>query len=112
MARELINTSVGEYIDEEASPNDWDVRGLLDWAQRSFNVNMTQNQLRKMEISEITDWLCEAAEEHYSKVDLAGLAAYLSEDYPQAMLADWCRGKIGIEVRSEELLEKIRKRNY
>ncbi len=105
-ARELIGTSVGEYIDEEAEPRDWDVRGLADWAQRSFKVGITQNQLRKMDLSEITDWLSEAAEEYYKKADFSGLSAYLAEDYPLTMLAEWCRAKIGIEIRSDELANK------
>ncbi len=105
-ARELIQTSVGEYIDIDAPPAEWDAPGLADWAQRSFKTTMTQNQIRKMEPEEITEWLVEAAEQHYAGVDLSGIAPYLDDEYPRAMLADWCRNKFDVDVRTEHLLDK------
>jgi len=73
-AREQIQTSLGEYIMEDAPSAEWDVRGLSDWAKRSFNVNVTQNHLRKMDPEEISEWLIEAAKEHYESADLDGIA--------------------------------------
>ncbi|MCB9850152.1 MAG: SEC-C domain-containing protein [Phycisphaerales bacterium] len=105
-AREIINTSIGEYIDVEAPPSEWDVRGLTDWAQRSFNATITQNQVRKMEPDEITEWLLEAAEKHYAVVDLSGIEGYLDEAYPLRMLAEWCRAKFAIDIRAEQLQEQ------
>jgi len=105
-SRELINTSVGEYIDVEAPPAEWDARGLADWAQRSFKAAISQNQIRKMTPDEITEWLTEAAEKHFAQVDLGGIAAYLHEDYPLLMMAEWCRGKFGLEIRADELCDK------
>jgi preprotein translocase subunit SecA len=105
-SREVINTSVGEYIDIDAPPKEWDVRGLVDWASRSFNTTMTQNQVRKMDPGEITEWLLEAAEQHYAAVDLSGLAAYLDEDYPLLMLAEWCRAKFGLDIRADGLRDR------
>jgi preprotein translocase subunit SecA len=102
-SRELIHTSIGEYIDVEAPASDWDVRGLVDWAQRSFSATITQNQVRKMEPDDITEWLVEAAEKHYTEADLSGIAPYLDDEYPLLMLAEWCRGKFGLDIRAEEL---------
>jgi preprotein translocase subunit SecA len=105
-AREMIQTSTGEYIDSEAPPEEWDVRGLAEWAQRSFKATMTQNQLRKMSPEEITDWLVDAAEKHFASVDLSGVAMFLDPDYPRTMLAEWCRNKFGIELRTADLADK------
>jgi len=105
-SRELIHTTVGEYIDVEAPAAEWDTRGLVDWAQRSFQAAITQNQLRKMEPDEITEWLVENAAKHYAAVDLDGIGPFLAEDYPLLMLTDWCRGKFAINVPSESLREK------
>jgi preprotein translocase subunit SecA len=104
--REQIHTSVGEYIDVEAPPEEWDVRGLCEWAQRNFKANISQNQVRKMAPEEITDWLVEASQEHFSKVDLAGVAAFLDEGYPRVMLGEWCRSKFGIDIRSHDMTDK------
>jgi preprotein translocase subunit SecA len=105
-SREQIHTSLGEYIIEDAPPAEWDVRGLAEWAQRTFSVNITQNQLRKMDPDDISEWLTESAQKHFESVDLDGIAPYLEDSYPRAMLAEWCRSTLGIELASDELKEK------
>src|SRR5262249_14945565 len=35
-ARDAVRTSLGEYIDTEEEPSQWDIGGLLRWAQRMF----------------------------------------------------------------------------
>ncbi|HNO80417.1 MAG TPA: SEC-C metal-binding domain-containing protein [Phycisphaerae bacterium] len=105
-SREQITTSLGEYIIEDAPPEEWDVRGLSEWAQRTFNVNVTQNQLRKMDPAEISDWLTDSAQKHFESVELDGIAPYLEDSYPRAMLAEWSRSTFGIELASDELKDK------
>ncbi len=105
-SREQIQTSLGEYIIEDAPPSEWDVRGLAEWAQRTFNVNVTQNQLRKMEADDIAEWLTESAQKHFESVDLEGIAPYLEDSYPRRMLAEWSRSTFGIELDSDELKDK------
>ncbi len=104
-ARDQIRTSLGEYIDLEEPPKQWDVGGLLQWAQRMFKVSMTQNQLRKMEVSEIEDVLCEAADTLYDSANLDGIAVYLDRHYPHRALGEWARGKFNIKVDIDELIE-------
>ena len=58
---EAIRTSLGEYVDPEEPSKNWDVGGLLQWAQRQYKVSLTQNQMRRMEPSDIEDALLEAA---------------------------------------------------
>ena len=82
------------------------MRGLSEWAQRTFNVNVTQNQLRKMDPAEISDWLTDSAQKHFESVELDGIAPYLEDSYPRAMLAEWSRSTFGIELASDELKDK------
>ncbi len=105
-AHEQIRTSLGEYIDPEEPPAKWDVGGLLQWAQRAFKVSMTQNQLRKMDPSEIEDVLLEAADRHFEGLDLSGVSVYLHAHHRYASLADWARNKFNIKVELPELIEK------
>ena len=107
-ALEQIRTSLGEYIDPDEPPAKWDVGGLLHWAQRAFKLSMTQNQLRKMEPEEIEEALITAAERLYDEVDLDGIALYLDPNYPHRALADWARGKFGIDVNADEFIEHPR----
>jgi len=103
--RDLVRTSLGEYIDEEEEPSAWDVGGLLKWAQRMFPVSLTQNQMRKMSPPEIEDHLYEAADAHYDKIDLSQLEVFLDPQYGRGALADWVRGKFGIDLKTEEVAE-------
>ncbi|UCE60435.1 MAG: SEC-C domain-containing protein [Phycisphaerales bacterium] len=107
-AFDMIRTSIGEYIDVEEPPNKWDVGGLLGWAQRLYKVPLTQNQLRKMDPSDIEDALVDAATAHYDRVDFNGMALYLDPHYPQRALAEWARLKFGIKVDDDELIDTPR----
>jgi preprotein translocase subunit SecA len=104
-ARELITTALGEYIDEEAPASEWDVGGLLMWAQRNYEFKATQNQLRKMKPDEIEEMLIEAAWQHYDHVPLDGVAVYLDPGYPRSALAEWARNKFAIDIKSEDIQE-------
>ncbi len=104
-AMDAIRTSLGEYIDAEEPPENWDVSGLLQWAQRNYKVSMTQNQLRKMDPNEIQDALFEAAERLYDAMDLDGIAHFLDPKYPYRALADWARGKFNIAMTEAELID-------
>ncbi len=101
--RDMIRTSLGEYIDEEEPPASWDVGGLLKWAQRMFPVSATQNQMRKMSPREIEDLLLEAADEHYDHMDLSPIEAYLDPMYGRGALADWVRNKFLVDLKTEEI---------
>ncbi len=104
-ARDAIQTSLGEYIDTDASPSDWDVGGLIRWAEHSFGASITQNQLRRMDPGQIEDWLYEAAEAHYGKVDLTGIEAYLVAGIGRTDLVEWARAKFGIDVKTADTVD-------
>ncbi len=104
-ATDEIRTSLGEYIDPDESPNTWDVGGLLHWAQRSYKVSLSQNQMRKMEPRDIEDALCEAARQHFNDLDLSGLSIFVDPRYPYRALADWSHSKFDIKLDENELAE-------
>ena len=105
-ARETIRTSLIEYIDPDGEPSDWDLGGLLQWAQRSYKFAYTQNQLRRMDPTEIEEALCEGADEHYDQVDLGGMEAYLDQSLGRRQLCEWARSKFEIAVDQDELDDK------
>ena len=107
-SHDMIRTSLGEYIDPEEPPANWDVSGLLQWAKRVFKLSMTQNQLRKMDPHEIEEALFEAAEMHYNQVKIDGIAMYLDPGFPLRSLAEWARTKFNIALDEDEIVEKPR----
>ncbi len=104
-AMDEIRTSLGEYVDPDEPPNNWDVGGLLHWAQRSYKVSLSQNQLRKMEPRDIEDALCEAAQRHFEELDLSGMAIFLDTHYPYHALTEWARSKFDVKLDEDELID-------
>ncbi|MGB0717361.1 MAG: hypothetical protein ACPGXK_15900, partial [Phycisphaerae bacterium] len=105
-AHDAIRTSLGEYIDREEDPKQWDLGGLLQWARRLYNISLTQNQLRKMSAEEIENALMQIANEHYAKVDLSGITMFLEKDFAQRSIVEWARQKFGMEVDVDEVVGK------
>ncbi len=104
-ARENIRTTMGEYIDPEEERRHWDLGGLLSWAQRSFRVQLTQNQLRKMSPEEIEEALLEAADAHFAQVDLSPIRIYMDAEHGRSALVSWARNKFGIEIGADDLAD-------
>jgi len=102
-ARDNIRTTLGEYIDPDEEPRHWDLGGLLAWAQRSFRVQLTQNQLRKMTPDQIEEALVEAADTYFAQVDLSPIRIYMDPGYGRSALASWARNKFGIELAPDEI---------
>ena len=103
--KQIVDVTLGEYMSHDLSPDEWDLRGLQKWAMSRFNVDLKQNQLRQMNIDEVSALLVEAAHEQLGRKDLAGLAKFLEQHYSQAQLAEWARNKFGIELSPEDLAE-------
>jgi len=102
-ATSVIGMTLGEYMDEDIEPAQWDLRGLSSWAMSRFSVNLSQNQLRKMSPQEVERALGEAAARKIDQVDFAPVGRYLAEGFAESALAQWARGKFGIEVDAAEL---------
>jgi len=98
----VINITLGEYMDEEAPPEEWDLKGLASWAMSRFNVNVSQAQLRKMQPDEVEAMLSEAAGERIDALDLAAMREYLEPGYALASLATWATAHFGVTVKSED----------
>jgi len=98
-----IAMTLGEYMDESSGPEEWDLRGLSGWAMSRFNVNFSQNQLRKMTPQEVSAQLYEAAAEKIDQITFVGLGRYLEESFPAAALGAWVRNKFDIEIPPERL---------
>ncbi len=102
-AREAIRTSLGEYIDPEEPASEWDLGGLLGWAQRAYKVSISQNQLRKMSPEEIEEALDQAAVKYFDEVNLDGVELFMDAAYPRRALCEWLKGKYGLEVGEDEI---------
>ncbi|MCC7291049.1 MAG: SEC-C domain-containing protein [Phycisphaerales bacterium] len=107
-AQDQIRTSIGEYIDPDEPPQEWDVGGLARWAERSFKLALTQNHLRKMSPQEIESALMEAAEKTYESISLEGLSRFADEGFALDQLTDWAKNKFNVALQRAELSSRTR----
>ena len=98
-----IGVTLGEYVDPEADPKEWDLRGLSEWAASRFGVDVSINHLRRLSPEEMSEFLIQAAQERVDQVDLSPLGAFLEPDFAPRSLAEWARSRFGVELTPQEL---------
>ena len=107
-AKTDIETNLGvtlqEYMGEDPEdPADWDTKGLASWAMSNYQVQVSQNQLRKMDSHSVEEMLKEAVLEQIGKRRRAAFEIP-GAGFCDAGLCDWVRDKFGVDVKPNELL--------
>ncbi|MBI5723651.1 MAG: preprotein translocase subunit SecA [Planctomycetes bacterium] len=105
-ASSVIAMTLGEYMDEDADPADWDLKGLVSWAMSRFGVNLSQSQLRKMQIDEVERLLGEAASQKIDQIDMSEAGKYLDKGFAEAALAEWAGQKFALEFKAQEMFDE------
>ncbi len=100
--RSNVQRVFGEYIEPSAPPDEWDVRGFVQWASQ-YGLSLTQRQVREADPDELLDRLEQAAIEKVEQADLAPLEEFLEPLYGRARLVRWAREKFGVEVPLDDL---------
>ena len=102
--RQTVEVTLGEYMSDDLEAEQWDLRSLSSWAMNRFRVDLKHNQLRKMNLQEITVLLTEAADIQIEKKDLSGLIRFLDPAYAQNDLAEWAEQKFSLQLGHEALM--------
>jgi len=102
-ARNQIGVSIGEFKNDDGDPEEWDLKGLVNWAKKRYAVDLTIDEVREMPQREIAERLAEAARAQIEAADFSEIEKYLVPNYAQKMLADWAASRFGIELKAEEL---------
>ncbi|MEM6750060.1 MAG: preprotein translocase subunit SecA [Planctomycetota bacterium] len=105
-AHSTIDLTLGEYMSDDLTAEEWDLRGLSSWAMSRFGAHLTQSKLREMNPHEVAVQLQEAAETRIAAQDLAGLARFLEPKLGARAFADWAQQKFSAEVDPGTLAEK------
>jgi preprotein translocase subunit SecA len=100
-----IDVTLGEYMSNDTDPEQWDLRGLSQWAMSQYNVDIKTNKLKSMNVDDVRKLLIDSAKEQVDKKDLSGLERFLTPHYGEHQLAQWANNKFGIEVDAEELAQ-------
>jgi len=105
-AKSSITTSLAEFMDPDADPEDWDYKRLAEWAEEAFGVKVQASQLRKMDREQIREALIEAAMEQIERKDCHAIAPFLVKNYAQIQLAQWANNKFNVQIKAEDLIGK------
>ncbi len=105
-ARSSIITSLDEFMDPDADPEDWDYKGLAEWSQSQFGVQVAPSQLQRMDREGISEALIEAALDQVEQKDCAGITPFLEPNYAHTQLAEWANHKFDVHITPEELIGK------
>jgi len=97
-AHQQIQMTVGEYMDPDLDPKQWDIRGLARWAETRFGSKVSQNQLRQMSVEEVQEHLVEASDQKIADFDLSPIQRFMDPDYGQKTLLAWAQWKFGVEL--------------
>jgi preprotein translocase subunit SecA len=100
-----IAKTMGEYMDPEVDAQEWDIRGLVRWAETRFGCSLSQNQLRAMSPEEIRQQLIEAADRKIDNYDLAPIEKFLDPLYGKMSLINWTRQKFGVELQPDDYID-------
>ena len=100
-----ITSTLGEFMGEDSDdPSSWDTKGLSSWAMSRFHVNLPQNQIRKMDSTELEEKLRVAAVEQIDNRDVSPLVKYLEPLYAERELANWAKEKFAIDIDPKEMV--------
>jgi len=105
-----VESTLGEFMGEDPDQKEWDTRGLSSWAMSRFQVNLSQNQIRKMSHEEVGETLKEAAVEQIDNRDCGDLVKYLDPLYAEKNLANWALEKFGVSVDPQEFIADAERR--
>ncbi|WP_432800112.1 preprotein translocase subunit SecA [Poriferisphaera sp. WC338] len=102
---QVIDVTIGEYMSDDIPPQEWDLKGLAEWAKTRFGVKLNAAKLRGMNLPEVTDMIITGAEEQLDKADLSGIQKFIEPNLGEKELANWAENKFGIKLNPEELID-------
>ena len=108
-AKNDVDTSlaqtINEYLGEDRGDNSqWHVKDLSRWAKSRFGVEVSESQLRKMDVDTLEDMLRNAAIQNIEDKDVSGLTKFIEPGYAVSELCNWASEKFEIDVKPAELI--------
>ncbi|MEM1097742.1 MAG: preprotein translocase subunit SecA [Planctomycetota bacterium] len=103
----IVDVTLGEYVSNDTPPDDWDVKGLTDWARTRFEVSLPAGELKSMNVGQIAQRLKDGAAEQIAGKDLSGLAKFMEPQIPQRDLSNWCEQKFAFELEDFAEFEDV-----
>ncbi len=103
-AKSSITTSLDEFLDPDADPEDWDYVRLAQMAEEVFGVQVAAPQLKQMDREQIREALIEAALEKIERKDCEGIQPFLIKNFAQRQLSEWANNKFDVKLGADALI--------
>ncbi len=111
-AEVLLEDQMTENLPEDVDQRDWNWQTLATWANRQFNINTNDRELRKLARENMPDdelnrdnvsrYLNDRAGEAIARWDFEPLDIILADDFGAKQLSGWLRQQFGVEISAEE----------
>lgn len=114
-AEVLIEDQMAENLPEEGDQRDWNWQTLATWANRQFNLNINDRELRKisregmegdeLDRDKVFRYMIDRSNEAIERWDFEPLDTILAEDFGAKQLAGWLKHQFGVEMDSAEFTQ-------
>ncbi|MFK7789400.1 MAG: preprotein translocase subunit SecA [Phycisphaeraceae bacterium] len=101
--RTIVDVTIGEYMGDDVSPEEWDLKALSEWAKTKFNVTLPKNKLAQMNVDEVRDEIVAGGQATLEDADLTGLSKFLDPQLGAKDMAVWAKQKFEIELEPEKV---------
>ncbi len=102
-----ITVTMGEYIQEDADPSEWDRPGVIEWAMKAYGLALTDEIIDAEGRAGVVQRLEQAAQERFAAIDLTPLEPYLVPGYGARDLLHWTNRMLGQQL-PDDLLAGVR----
>ena len=107
-ADEVIRDKIEEDLPEEVEDErEWSWNSLAGWANRKFQINTNDRELKKIGRDGVFDYLIERATEAYGRLDLSDVEKILAEDMPRKSLSGFVASRFNLEIPPEQFESKL-----
>jgi preprotein translocase subunit SecA len=108
-AERAAETDILSEIDQnlpEEEEAEWNWRAMADFANRRWQLNLNESQLKKIGRDEVAEFLIEKAREAIQKIDLSEGEHLLDPDIGIISAARWSEAKFGIQIDPSEFRDQ------
>ncbi len=101
-----IQELIEENLNPDEDPKDWKWSELCRALNAKYGFQLSEKELKKIEMEKLAEYLIAKAEASIRNVDLTDGQRYLTRAYGAEALSDWLRQKFGVKTIIEELKDK------
>jgi preprotein translocase subunit SecA len=97
-----LRVTLPEFLPPDGDRAEWDWKGLLDWANPRYKLDLKVDAVRDKSIEDLTRILEEAGDRLIDETDLTPLDQYLAPNFAHKEFANWANSKFDADLKPED----------